>query len=129
MGEKLLNEITEKIIGCAFKVSNTLGAGFLEKVYENALFIEIKNSGLSARQQFPTPVYYGKDIVGEYYVDLMVENLVVVELKTVKALDDIHLAQCMNYLKATGLELCLLINFFKPRAEIKRIVRTLKNIT
>lgn len=126
MDEEQSKKITGKIIGGAFKVSNSLGSGFLEKVYENALFIELTKSGLAVKHQFPIAVYYGDDIVGEYFADLFVEDKVIVELKTVSVLDDIHMAQCLNYLKATGLELCLLMNFHRPRVEIKRIISTAK---
>ena len=117
-----LNPITEKIIGCCYKVSNTLGCGFLEKVYENALGIEIRNTGLKAEQQHSLQVFYNGAIVGDYIADMVVEDCVLVELKAVKALDDVHKAQCINYLKATSLRLCLLINFGNPRVEIKRII-------
>jgi GxxExxY protein len=116
-----LNSITEKIIGSSFEVSNTLGSGFLEKVYENSLVIEIKKTGLSVLQQDPIPVYYDEDLVGDYFADILVENKIIVELKTVKNLDNTHFAQCMNYLRATNLKLCLLINFGNPKVEIKRI--------
>jgi len=118
--------LSEKIIGCAYTVSNKLGSGFLEKVYENALALELRKLGLKAEQQFPTPVYYDTVVVGDFVVDLLVENYVLVELKTVKVLNDIHMAQCMNYLRATNLNLCLLINFFRPKVEIKRVVYNLK---
>ena len=114
--------ITEKIIGCAFAVANTLGSGFLEKVYENALAHELRKAGLSVQQQFSVDVYYDSVRVGDYVADLLVEHVVLVELKAVKALDNVHLAQCMNYLKATGLQVCLLINFGTPRIEIKRVL-------
>jgi len=118
-----MNEVvTEKIIGCAYAVANTLGSGFLEKVYENALAHELRKAGLSLRQQFSVDVYYDSVRVGDYVADLLVENEVLVELKAIKALDNVHLAQCMNYLKATGLQVCLLINFGTPRIEIKRIL-------
>jgi len=117
-----LNPITEKVIGCAFTVSNTLGAGFLEKVYENALALEIQKAGLQVVQQQPTQVWYDGIGVGEYFADLLVQESVVVEIKAVKAIDDAHWAQCINYLKATSLHICLLLNFGKPRLEIKRIV-------
>lgn len=120
-----IDKITETIIGCAFKVSNTLGAGFLEKVYENALVIEIQNAGLVVQQQYGIQVYYVGSVVGEYVADLLVENQVVVELKSAVVLDNIHMAQCMNYLKATGMKICLLINFGKPKVQIKRIVNNL----
>ena len=117
-----LDRVTEKIIGCAYNVANTLGAGFLEKVYENALRIELRKEGLHVQQQHPVNVTYDGEIVGEYFADLVVENAVVVELKAVSGLDEIHMAQCLNYLKATDFKVCLLINFGKPKVEIKRIV-------
>ena len=97
-----INQITEMIIGCSYKVSNELGAGFLEKVYKNALAHELRKTGLKVEQQFPIRVFYDGIIVGDYIADLFVDNCVLVELKTVKSLDDIHMAQCLNYLKATG---------------------------
>ena len=119
---KTLDEITEKIIGCAFKVQNTIGCGFLEKVYENALLIELKKAGLFAQQQVPVKIHYYGKVVGEYVAGILVENLVLVELKTVKKFDDIHFAQCINYLKAADLKVCLLINFAHPEVKIKRLV-------
>ena len=116
------NPITEKIIGCAYTVSNALGAGFLEKVYENALAHELRKAGLKVQQQHPIQVRYDGIVVGDYVADLFIEDCILVELKAVKALDEIHQAQCLNYLKATGLRLCLLINFGKTRVEIKRLV-------
>ncbi|MEE8556126.1 MAG: GxxExxY protein [bacterium] len=117
-----LDRITEKIIGCAYRVANSLGPGFLEKVYENALAIELDNARLAAAQQKSINVLYDGKIVGEYVADLLVENSVLVELKATRALDEIHMAQCLNYLKATGLKVCLLINFGQPKIEVKRIV-------
>lgn len=117
-----INLITEKIIACVYRVSNTLGSGFLEKVYENALAIELRQNSIKAEQQHPIKVCYANQPVGEFFADLLVEGCVIVELKTTRALDDIHSAQCLNYLKATGLTVCLLVNFGKPRAEIKRFV-------
>ena len=120
--EERLNELSEKIIGAAFEVSNVLGTGFLEKVYENALNVELNQRGLKAFQQAPLKVYYKNELVGDYVADILVEDEILVELKAVKEFDEIHLAQCLNYLRITGLKLCLLINFSKPRIEIKRIV-------
>ena len=117
-----INRITEKIIGCVHRVSNTLGSGFLEKVYENALAIELRESGLNVEQQHAIKVFYNNALVGDFAADLLVENCVIVELKAAKTLDDVHSAQCLNYLKATGLKVCLLVNFGRPRADIKRIV-------
>ncbi|MBM3774236.1 MAG: GxxExxY protein [Acidobacteria bacterium] len=117
-----LNKITEKIIGCAYVVANSLGSGFLEKVYENALAHELRKSGLSLEQQREIDVQYDGILVGSYCADLLVNGAVLVELKAIKALDDVHVAQCLNYLRAMGLRICLLINFGTPRIEIKRIV-------
>jgi len=117
-----LNPITNKVIGCAYQVINTLGAGFMEKVYENALALELHKAGLKALQQHPIQVYYDGSVVGDFYADLLVEDRVLVELKAVKMLDDVHFAQCLNYLKASGLRLCLLINFGAKNLVIKRIV-------
>lgn len=117
-----LNEITEAIIGCAYQVSNTLGNGFLEKVYENALVHELRKSGFAVEQQKSLQVFYEEVIVGEYVADIVVNDAVLVELKAVQKLDSVHTAQCLNYLKATGLTVCLLINFGTPRVELKRLV-------
>jgi len=116
-----MRQLTEKVIQCAFAVSNTLGCGFLEKVYENALAHELRKAGLEVQQQHGITVYYDGVAVGEYTADLLVEGVLLLELKAVKDLDDIHLAQCMNYLKAMNLRLCLLMNFAKPKVEIRRI--------
>jgi len=121
------DELTETIIGCAYTVANTLGHGFLEKVYENALAHELTKHGLHIEQQRPIPVYYDQVIVGEYLADMVVEESVLVELKAAKDIEDIHKAQCIHYLKATGLTLCLLINFGTPKLKIKRIVNNYNN--
>jgi GxxExxY protein len=120
--EMKFGRLSERIIGCAITVANTLGSGFVEKVYENALAHELRKTGLPVEQQCGVAVRYDGVIVGEYTIDLLVDHSVVVELKAVRMLDDIHRAQCLNYLKATGLQLCLLINFGNPRLEIKRLV-------
>ena len=117
------NAISERIIGCAFTVANTLGRGFLEKVYENALALELRAAGLAVEQQRGITVFYQGTVVGEYFADLLVEKSVIVELKTVRALDRAHRAQCINYLRATGMELCLMINFGARRVEIQRVVQ------
>jgi GxxExxY protein len=116
-----LNQITEKIIGCAYRVGSKLGCGFLEKVYENALAHELHKLNLQVEQQRPIEVIYDGVRVGEYYADMLVEGVVLIELKAIRAFDDIHSAQCINYLTATGFPICLLINFGK-RVEIKRFV-------
>ncbi len=119
-----INELSHKVIGCAYKVSNELGAGFLEKVYENALLHELKKAGLGACQQQPITVYYDSVAVGEYFADILVENRLIIELKTVRAIDSIHIAQCLNYLRATGMELALILNFSQSRLGIKRVIYT-----
>ena len=113
--------LTERIIECAYKVSNVLGCGFLEKVYENALAYELRKAGFEVKQQEPILIRYDGVVVGEYFADLLINGTVLIELKAVKEFDDNHLAQCINYLKATRLTTCLLMNFSKPRVEIKRI--------
>jgi GxxExxY protein len=115
------NQITETVIGAAYQVANTLGSGFLEKVYENALALEIRKRGLPVVQQHSIQVKYEGVVVGDFVADLLVPDEILVELKTVKALDEIHLAQCLNYLKATGRHVCLLLNFGNPKLEIKRV--------
>jgi len=116
------DRVTEAVIGCAFQVQNTLGCGFLEKVYENALAHELRKSGFNVVQQHPVSVWYDEVQVGEYVADLLVDGAVLIELKVVKAIDPIHMAQCYNYLKATNQNVCLLINFGIPRLEYKRIL-------
>ena len=117
-----INDITYAINGAVFEVNNILGPGFLEKVYENALLIELKHRGLNAKNQVPITVSYKDEVVGEYAADLLVEDKVIVELKTVENLDRTHEAQLLNYLKATGLNVGLLINFKHKKADIKRMV-------
>jgi GxxExxY protein len=121
-GEDRANLLSKRIIGCALTVLHALGTGFLEKIYENALLHELRKAGLAVSQQHRMVVRYDGIVVGDYTVDLLVEDIVLVELKVAKGIDEIHHAQCLNYLKATGLHLCLLLNFGKPRIEIKRIV-------
>lgn len=111
------------MIGCAITVSNTLGAGFLEKVYENALVHEIRKAGVQVKQQQAMVVRYDGVVVGEYTADLVVEGVALVELKAAKAIDPIHEAQLLNYLKATGLRVGLILNFGTPRLGIKRMMR------
>lgn len=121
-GQKMNNDpLTEKVIGCAYTVANTLGHGFLEKVYENALAHELRKAGLGVEQQNLMTVVYDGAPVGDYFADICVNGTLVVELKAVKELNDTHLAQCLNYLKATGLKTALLLNFGAPRIQIKRV--------
>lgn len=117
-----INSKTERIIRAAHQISNVLGCGFLEKVYENALAYELSKQGFRAQQQWLIDVRYDGAVVGQYVADLLIDDEIVLEIKAVKCFDDIHFAQCMNYLKATGKTICLLLNFGSPRVEIKRIV-------
>ena len=120
--------LTEKIIGAAYSVANILGFGFLEKVYENALAVELKALGMKVEQQKPVSVFYKGVNVGDYIADLLVEDSVLIELKSVKNLSDIHKSQLLNYLVATNKSVGLLINFGSPRIEIKRVLNSKKMI-
>jgi len=105
------DDLTQQIIGCAYKVHNILGPGFLEKVYENALRIELEKLGLRVKQQEPISVNYEGQVVGEYYADLWVDECVVIELKAAQTLVKQHEVQLVNYLTATGIDCGLLLNF------------------
>jgi len=113
------SSLTETIICCFYTVYNTLGYGFLEKVYENALTLELQTRDLPVVNQKPIKVYYGDVVVGEYFADLVVDNRVIVEIKAASAIANEHEAQLLNYLKATELEVGLLLNF-GPKAEVRR---------
>lgn len=117
-----INDLTYEINGAVYEVSRVLGHGFLEKVYEKALLVELRNRGVKAENQVPIKVNYKGAIIGEYVADLVVENRIVVELKCVKDLDKAHEAQLLNYLKATGLPVGLLVNFSPHKAVVKRFV-------
>jgi GxxExxY protein len=117
-----LNEITEKIIGCAFKVANTLGCGFLEQVYQNSLVYELRKTGMLVEPQLTVYVHYENIIVGKFVPDIVVERGVLVELKAIRLMGERETAQCLNALRATKLTVGLLINFGNPKIEIKRIV-------
>ena len=119
-------EITKIIIGCAFDVINELGTGFLESVYEKALLLALLQKGFSAISQYPLKVMFRGECVGDFYVDIFVEEKVIVELKAVKAIAPEHQAQIINYLTATGIEVGLLINFGSPKLEYKRFTRKTK---
>jgi GxxExxY protein len=114
-------ELTEKIIKLFYKVYNKLGYGFLEKVYENAMMIELKKENIPASAQAPIKVIYDDEVIGDYYADILVDNKVIVELKAVRNLSGENEAQLLNYLKATGIEVGLLLNF-GVRPELKRRV-------
>ena len=120
--DSVLNSISRGTIGCALTVANTLGCGFLEKACENELTHELRRAGLAARQQAGVTVRYGSIAVGQYIADLLIEQEVAVELKAVRALDNAHRAQCMNFLRASGLRSCLPLNFGRPLLEIRRLV-------
>ncbi len=118
----VLGNISFEVLSAAFEVYNTLGPGFLEKVYENAMAVELASRGMKAEAQRDIQVYYKGSSVGSYFADLLVNNEVIVELKSVESLSKIHEAQVLNYLKATGKKLGLLINFGKSKVEHKRFV-------
>ena len=115
-------ELTEAVIGSAFEVANVLGPGFLERVYERALIRELALRGVSAKAQVSFPVCYKGQCIGEYVADLVIEEKVIVELKCVDRFANQHLAQCINYLKASHLRVALLVNFQNPRVEWKRVL-------
>jgi GxxExxY protein len=117
-----INELTYIINGAIFEVNKILGVGFLEKVYENALLLELRLRGLKAENQVPIKVSYKEILVGEYFADIVVEDQIIIELKAVEQLQKIHEAQLLNYLKATEYKIGLLINFTHPKAEIKRFI-------
>ena len=117
-----LDSLSEKVLGAVFEVSNTLGAGFLEKVYQRALLTELRLRGIRATAEVSFAVTYKGHSVGEYFADILVEGVLVIELKCVERLANEHTAQCLNYLRASGRTVCLLVNFQKPTVEWKRIV-------
>ena len=117
------NSLTEAVLGAAFEVSNTLGAGFLEKLYERALLSELALRGIAAVTQVVYPVAYKGQIIGEFQPDLVVENILIVELKCADGFSPTHLAQCLSYLQASGLSLALLLNFQHPKVQCRRVVR------
>jgi GxxExxY protein len=115
-------QLSYVIRGCVYEVFRQLGCGFLEKVYENALLSELKSQGMQAEAQFPVAVRYKNEIVGEYFADVLVENTVILELKAQPQTTKANEAQLLNYLKATGLHIGLLVNFTYPKATIQRFV-------
>jgi GxxExxY protein len=117
-----LDSLSDRVLGAAFDVSNTLGAGFLEKIYERALLLELGIRGIRSSAQASLSVTYKGRPVGDYFVDILVEDVLVIEIKCVERLANEHTAQCINYLRASCKTLCLLINFHKPKVEWKRIV-------
>lgn len=118
-------ELTEKIIGCAYNVYNKMGFGFLESVYEKCLLIELKKAGLAAESQIPIKVFYDGENVGEFAADILVEEIVILELKSARRLVQAHEVQLVNYLTATKKEVGLILNFGPEKAEVKRKIRLL----
>lgn len=117
--------LVEEVVGAAYEVANTLGCGFLEKVYERALAKELIQRGRAVAQQVPYSVMYKRALVGEYLADLIVDKKLVVELKCVEQFAPEHMAQCINYLKVSGLRIALLINFQRSKVQWKRVVLNL----
>jgi len=118
----LQDSLSETVLSAVFEVSNKLGAGFLEKVYQRALLRELSLRGIRATAEASFALLYKGYSVGEYFADLLVEDVLVVELKCAERLANEHTAQCLNYLRASGRTVCLLVNFQKPKVEWKRIV-------
>ena len=114
-------EVTGRILKCAFLVQNTLGCGFLEKVYENAMVVAMQREGLAVRQQVPLRVHFLDELVGDFFADILVEGAVVVEIKATELNPPIHAAQVLNYLKASGLPVGLLLNFGCPKLYYRRL--------
>jgi len=118
----LYKDLSYKIVGLAMQVHNKLGYGFLEKVYENALIVLFKREGIQVKQQAPITVYFECEVVGDYYADILVEEEIILELKSSEGIIDAYRAQTLNYLKATKLQLAIILNFGKEKLEYERIV-------
>ncbi len=118
-------ELTEKVIGCAYHVYNKMGFGFLESVYEKCMLIELRKAGLDAESQKPITVYYENEIVGEFVADIIVNDIVILELKAIRQIINTHEVQLVNYLVATGKPVGLILNFGESKVEIKRKVKDL----
>lgn len=119
--EEELKELSGRILGCAITVAKKLRPGYLEKVYENALVHELRKQGLTIQRQVGLDVIYDDVVVGQYIADILVENLIILELKATDAITDEHIAQALNYLTTTGWPLCLILNFGTPKLGIKRV--------
>jgi GxxExxY protein len=122
-----MNRLVEKVVGAVCEVANTLGSGFLEKVYERALVIELRLRGLRAEAQAPIRVLYKGETVGEYYADILVQGKLIIELKCVDDFSNEHMAQTLDYLRATDHQMALLVNFQHPKVEWKRIVHNFQS--
>jgi GxxExxY protein len=121
-GNIIYKELSYKIVELSLEVHNELGCGFLEKVYENALMILFDREKIPARQQTPADVHFQGKVIGQYFADILVDNKLILEIKTVDVIANIHIAQVLNYLRATGLKLGMILNFGKPSFEYKRLV-------
>jgi GxxExxY protein len=127
MAEGLLHgDLTHKVIGFGMQVHRTLGRGFLEKVYENSMMVLFKREGITARQQWPVQVWFEGVVVGDYFPDILVDNRLILELKTVDRITGVHKAQTLNYLKATGMDLALILNFGAASFEHHRLINRMK---
>jgi GxxExxY protein len=115
-------DITYRVIGLAMEVHNKLGAGFLEKVYENALMVALRREGIRAEQQVPIKIHFENVVVGDYVADILIEDKLILELKAVETVTPIHRAQVINCLKATGVRLALILNFGNPKLQHERLV-------
>lgn len=124
--ELLYSDLTYQIIGFSMKVHNTLGNGFLEKVYENSLMILLRRAGIKAEQQVPIKVWFEGEIVGDYIADILVEDKIILELKVADKITDVYKAQTLNYLKATKLDLALILNFGGKSLEHFRLINKFK---
>ena len=118
----LYEDLSYRIIGLAMEVHSKLGYGFLEKAYENALILLFRREGIQAKQQAPVKVYFDGEVVGEYFADILVEDRIILELKAMDKITDVHKAQALNYLRATGLRLAVILNFGKKRIEYERLI-------
>ena len=118
----LYPELSYKIVGLAIRVHTQLGYGYLEKVYENSMMVLFEKEGILVQQQVPTPVYFEGKMVGDYIADIMVDNKIILELKSIKEITEVHKTQAMNYLKATGFRLAILLNFGKEKLQHERVV-------
>ena len=122
MKDIIYKELSYKIVGCAMEVHTKLGYGFLEKVYENALIIELKNKNINIKKQVPIKVKYKGEIVGDYIADILVEDKIIIEIKTSEVISDAYRAQIINYVKATDIKLGILINFGSEKLEYERFI-------
>jgi len=122
MNDILYKDLSYQIIGLAMEVHRKLGYGFLEKVYENSLMILYRKEGIRSEQQYPIKVYFDRKVVGNYVADILIENKIIIELKCVEKINNIHKAQALNYLKATRMRLAIILNFAKDKLQYERLV-------